>query len=68
MEEEFVQNQERLKPQEERNEEERTKVNAMSLLPSFCFFFPSFSFLKLHLKSQGSDSTQDHYCEKAIDH
>ena len=27
MEEEFVQNQERLKPQEERNEEDRTKVS-----------------------------------------
>ncbi len=34
MEEEFVSNQERLKPQEERNEEERTKVcsNSRSLL------------------------------------
>ncbi len=29
MEEEFVQNQERLKPQEERNEEDRTKVGRM---------------------------------------
>ncbi len=32
MEEEFVQNQERLKPQEETHEEDRTKV--LSLLPN----------------------------------
>ena len=37
MEEEFVQNQERLKPQEERNEEDRSKVVPASLRPLvFC--------------------------------
>ena len=30
MEEEFVQNQERLKPQEEKNEEERTRVRTLA--------------------------------------
>ncbi len=32
MEEEFVSNQERLKPQEERNEEDRTKASSLSTL------------------------------------
>ena len=32
MEEEFIRNQERLKPQEEKNEEERTKVISSNIL------------------------------------
>ena len=32
MEEEFIRNQERLKPQEEKNEEERSKVDKVSKL------------------------------------
>ena len=32
MEEEFIRNQERLKPQEEKNEEERSKVDKFSKL------------------------------------
>jgi 26S proteasome regulatory subunit T2 len=32
MEEEFIRNQERLKPQEEKNEEERTKVSKITYL------------------------------------
>ena len=35
MEEEFVQNQERLKPQEEKNEEERTRVRPTQF--EWCF-------------------------------
>lgn len=42
MEEEFVSNQERLKPQEERNEEERTKVcsNRSKSVHRTCVSFP----------------------------
>ena len=36
MEEEFVQNQERLKPQEERNEEDRSKVRRQHTGPVSC--------------------------------
>lgn len=64
MEEEFVSNQERLKPQEERNEEERTKVcsnsskiaaanlllhlTGVSLLGPSCHFDTSMRLLSLH--------------------
>ena len=38
MEEEFIRNQERLKPQDEKNEEERSKVD--DLRGYFCFLGP----------------------------
>ena len=56
MEEEFVQNQERLKPQEERNEEDRTKV----LTHSFCgqkATYPPERHLWWHASSQSRQCT-----------
>ena len=35
MEEEFIRNQERLKPQEERNEEERLVINFLAIIHIF---------------------------------
>ena len=71
MEQEFVANQERLKPQEERNEEDRSKVSSALLCFANCFILESavcrLLFGRLCYAINGSDGARLTSCDAQVD-